>query len=451
MTQTPTDVTSSRAVAVDALLDFESGAEFADEILSNHLNASGLRGSDRAFTADLYWGVIRWRGRLDGCVIPTFHGDYQRANVLIRVLLRLGTYQLFVQDKVPDHAAVSQTVEIAVSRLGKSAAGLINAILRRLARERERWDSPPAGTDEVGRLAFFHSHPRWIVRSLLDQFGQESAELALVKNNTRPALVVAVDTTKQTVPEFESRLRERGVKWAVSEFRPNYLRLGTPALHLIQPFLDSGLITVQDESAGMAVALLDPQPGEHVLDMCAAPGGKAIAIWQAMEGRGRLTAVEVSDERAGQLRQNLARVEANNVEVVVADARTFPVSTFDRVLVDAPCSAMGLLRRQPDVRWRRKNHHLPAHQKLQIELLTRAGELVKKGGVIVYSTCSILNSENHDIVSAFMREYPEFQKEDARGLLPESVIGKFGDMETFTHIHDTDGAYAARLRRVGHS
>ncbi|HEY3296144.1 MAG TPA: 16S rRNA (cytosine(967)-C(5))-methyltransferase RsmB [bacterium] len=449
---TPVQVAvTSRGVAADALAELERDTEFADDLISRHLVNSGLRGSDRALAADLFWGSIRWRGRLDAVIAPAFHGDYGRAQPLIRVLLRMGAYQLFCQDRIPDHAAVSQTVEIAVNRLNKSAAGLINAILRRLARERERWDQAPEGSDELGKLAFLNSHPRWIVRELATRFGNEELAKVLEANNTRVPLTVVVNRMRYTDDEFVRFLRSRALRYEPSALLDGYYRLSTTALFQLQPLLDAGQITVQDESAGMAVQLMDPQPGERVLDLCAAPGGKLLAIYQMMKGEGQIVAVDVSDDRVNRLMENIQRVEATNVEVHTADAREFSAEPFDRVLVDVPCSGLGLLRKHPDVRWRRKSHHLPMQRKLQQEIITHAAELVKPGGILVYSTCSILPSENSEIVNTFLRSYPEFHKEDARGFVPEAVVGEHGDVETFTHIHNTDGAYAARMRRFSSS
>jgi 16S rRNA (cytosine967-C5)-methyltransferase len=443
---TPPPITS-RGVAADALVEIEGGAEFSDDVIARHLSSSGLRGSDRALAADLFWGSIRWRGRLDAVIVPVFHGDFSRAQPLIRVLLRLGAYQLFCQDRIPDHAAVSQTVEIAVNRLNKSAAGLVNAILRRLARERERWTTPPEGTDEAGRLAFLYSHPRWIIRELSRQFDASELEQVLASHNGRAPLTVAVNHLRWTDDEFERFLRSRALRFEPSSLLSGYFRLSTSALFQIQSLLDDGYVTVQDESAGLAAELVTAEPDESVLDLCAAPGGKLLSIYQRMQGQGRIVAVEASEARAALLRQNLERFGAENVEVHVADARVFTAEPFDRVLADVPCSGLGLLRKHPDVRWRRKSHHLPLQHKLQSEIIAHAAELVKSGGVLVYSTCSILPSENGEIVAAFLKSFPEFHKEDGRGFLPEAVINEHGDMETFTHRHDTDGAYASRLRR----
>jgi len=446
---TGTPASSARVVAADALVELEKTEEYADEVLSKYLGTSHLRGSDRALAADLYWGTIRWRGRLDSILTPVFHGDFRRADPVARILLRMGAYQLYGQDRIPDHAAVSQTVELAIQRLGKKAGGLTNAILRRLARERERWVTPPEGADDLARLAFLYSMPRWIVRELVERFGADEAERALDFSNHRPPVTVFLMDLDEC-EAFERDLDENAIKWEVSPFLDGYYRLHAPSFPVIQPWLDAGRMTVQDESAGLAAALLDPSPGDSVLDLCAAPGGKTLAIWRRLEGKGQVTAVDVDGHRLQRLAENVHRVGAEAIQVVEADATAFKGEKYDRVLADVPCSATGLLRKQPDLRWRRKSHHIGLQHALQHEILDHAAELVKPGGVLVYSTCSILPSENIDIVQAFLKTHPDFLREDARGFLPESVVGEHGDLETFTHIHETDGAYAARLRRMSH-
>jgi len=443
---TPLPITS-RGVAADALVEIEGGADFADDVIGRHLSSSALRGSDRALAADIFWGSIRWRGRLDSVIVPVFHGDFSRAQPLIRVLLRLGAYQLFCQDRIPDHAAVSQTVEIAVNRLNKSAAGLVNAILRRLARERECWTTPPEGADELGRLAFLYSHPRWIIRELSRQFDESELVRALESHNRRAPLTVAVNRLRWSDDEFLHFLRSRALCFEPCALLSGYYNLSTSSLSQIQSLLDEGRVTVHDVSAGLAAELLTAESGSRVLDLCAAPGGKLLSIYQRMQGQGQIVAVEISEERAALLRENLSRVGAESVEMHAADARAFTAEPFDAVLADVPCSGLGLLRKHPDVRWRRKSHHLPLQHKLQAEILAHAAELVKPGGVMVYSTCSILPSENSEIVNVFLKSFPEFHKEDARGFLPDAVINEHGDLEMYTHRHDTDGAYAVRLRR----
>jgi 16S rRNA (cytosine967-C5)-methyltransferase len=359
----------------------------------------------------------------------------------------MGAYQLYGQDRIPDHAAVSQTVELAIQRVGRKAGGLTNAILRRLARERERWTTPPEGSDDHASLAFLYSMPRWIVRELDEQFGRDEAIRALEMSNVRPPITVFL-RDPSLAEEFEAHLEHRGIEFERSQYLPDYYRLIAPSFSSIQHWLDEGRLTVQDESAGLAAALLDPAPVDHVLDLCAAPGGKSAAIWLRMGGMGRLTAVDNDAPRVARLAENMRRIGAHDVEIIEADASQFSIGEYDRVLCDVPCSATGLLRKQPDLRWRRKSHHIGLQHALQHAILDRAAELVKPGGVLVYSTCSILPSENIEVVQSFLKSHLDFLREDARGFVPDSVVGEHGDMETFTHVHGTDGAYAARLRRM---
>lgn len=438
---------SARSVALDGLLSLATQTAFADEVLAKVLDESSLRGSDRAMAADIFWGTLRWRGRLDGVIASIFHGDYRRANPTLKFLLRIGAHQLFLQDRVPDHAAVSQTVEIAIERLGKSAGGLINAILRRLARERERWETPPEGVDDIGKLAFTTSHPRWIVRQLIRMLGDDEAMKALEANNERTPLTVRANPVRMNTETLEETLKERHIRYQPSRFVEGYFRLKTPIFTVIQDLIKCGKVLVQDESAGLVTPILDPKPDEIILDLCAAPGGKTAHIWTRTEGKAKIVAVEPDPLRAERLNENLTRLGMEGVDVRFQDGREPLPETFDRVLVDVPCSSTGLLRRHPDLRWHRRPEHLEAQQTLQAQLIRAAARYLKPGGVLVYSTCSILPRENIHVVEGFLRRNPDFKREDISALVSSEIINELGDMQTWTHLHGTDGAYASRMKR----
>lgn len=438
---------TARSLALDALLAVATHREFADEVLAKALNESSLRGSDRALAADIFWGTLRWRGRLDGVIALIFHGDYRRANPTLKHLLRIGAYQLFLLDRVPDHAAVSQTVEIGIERLGKSAGGLINAILRRLARERERWETPPEGADDVARLAFRTSHPRWIVRQFIRQLGLEEAAPGLEANNERTPLTLRANPLKISTEALEEQLAERHVSVQKSSLIEGYFRLETPAFFAVQDLVNDGMVVIQDESAGLVTLILDPQPGESILDLCAAPGGKTAHIFTRTEGKARIVAVEPDPVRTERLKGNLARLGMEGVDVRIQDGREPPPETFDRVLLDVPCSSLGLLRRNPDIRWHRRPEHLDAQHTLQVQLIRAGARCVKPGGVLVYSTCTIVPRENVRVVEYFLRHYPDFERESVSPFVPAEVVDERGDMQTWTHRNGTDGAYVARLKR----
>jgi 16S rRNA (cytosine967-C5)-methyltransferase len=443
----PQKTVSVRAVALDALMATTMQREFADELLAKALSESSLQGANRALAADIFWGTLRWRGRLDGIIAPIFHGDYRRATLALKYLLRIGAYQLFLLDRVPDHAAVSQTVEVAIERLGKSAGGLVNAILRRLARERERWETLPEGVDELAQLGFLTSHPHWIVRQLVRQLGKEEAKVALEANNERTPLTLRANPLKMTTEELEQDLSGRRLRFQRSTLIDGYFRLETPAFFSVQDLVNEGKVIIQDESAGLTTLILDPQPGESILDLCAAPGGKTAHIYNRTEGKAHIVAVESDPTRAERLNENLARLGMEGVEVRIQDGREPLGETFDRVLVDAPCSSLGLLRRNPDIRWHRRPEHLEAQRALQVQLIRAAAECVKPGGILVYSTCSILPRENGRVVEYLLRHHPNFEHENVGPFVPAEVVDEHGDMQTWTHRHGTDGAYAARLKR----
>jgi 16S rRNA (cytosine967-C5)-methyltransferase len=437
---------SARSVALDGLLTAASHTAFADEILARTLDDSSLRGSDRALAAEIFWGTQRWRGRLDGVIAAIFHGDYRRANPTLKFLLRIGVYQLFLLDRVPDHAAVSQTVEIAIERLGKSAGGLVNAILRRLARERERWNTPPEGADDFSKLSFLTSHPRWIIRQLVRMLGTEEATLALEANNQHPPLTLRTNPSKLSAEALEKIFGERHIRFQKSQLLEDYFRLETPSFSNVQDLVSEGKVAIQDESAGLVTLVLDPQPGEMILDLCAAPGGKTAHIFERTGGKAHIIAVDPDPVRADMLKENLTRLGMEGVDVRVQDGREPLPEKFDRVLVDVPCSSVGLLRRHPDIRWRRRPEHLEAQQALQGQLIRAAARCLKPGGLMVYSTCSILPRENVRVVDNFLRRSHDFERESVRPFVPESVVTDTEDMQTWTHRHGTDGAYAARMK-----
>lgn len=443
----PQQTPPTRAVALDALVEVTAQREYADDVLSKALTESSLQGANRALAAEIFWGTLRWRGRLDGIIAPIFHGDYRRANLTLKYLLRIGAYQIFLLDRVPDHAAVSQTVEIAIQRLGKASGGLVNAILRRLARERERWETLPEGADDFAQLAFRTSHPHWIVRQLIRQLGRDEAVHALEANNDRPPLTLRANPAKMSTEALEEALTDRNIRFEQSHLLDGYFRLETPVFSSVQNLINEGKVVVQDESAGLVTLILDPQPGESILDLCAAPGGKTAHIFTRTEGNAHIVAVEPDVNRAQRLQENLTRLGMESVEVRIQDGRDPLSETFDRVLVDVPCSSLGLLRRNPDIRWLRRPEHLEAQRALQVQLIGAAARYVKPGGVLVYSTCSILPRENGRVVEYLLRHHLDFEQENVGAFVPAEVVDERGNMQTWTHRHGTDGAFAARLKR----
>jgi 16S rRNA (cytosine967-C5)-methyltransferase len=394
-------------------------------------------------------GVTRHRRRLDFVLDRFYRGDPARLDPILRQVLRIGLYELLVR-KTPPHAAVSEAVRAARALLHEGAARLANGLLRAAARTAERGEIPaPDSSDPADALAVLHSHPTWLVRRWLDRYGEEATDALLRADDEAPEFGLRVNTLKTTPEALGERLAALGVGWRSSRYLDDFV-----VVERLQPVLRAGLLeegvcAVQDEAAGLVVRVLDPQPGERVLDGAAAPGGKAVYAAQRMADRGEVVAVDLHEARAALIRQAAEAQGTSIVRTVTADLRDFEDRAhFDRVLLDAPCTGLGVLARRADLRWNRRLEDLPALCALQDALLDAAARHVRPGGLLVYATCTLEPEENAERVAAFLARHPSFGREDVAGLVPETMRTPEGDYAALPHVHGTDGAYAARLRRT---
>lgn len=400
---------------------------------------SGLDPADRRLAQELAYGTLRLRARLDAWLAGRVRGGLARVEPPILDSLRVGLYQLAELDRVPDHAAVDESVEAARAAAGPGAASLVNAVLRRVAREGVAADAfPDPIRDPVGWATTWGSHPRWLVERWLARHGAEAMRALVDANNRRPA--VALSPLGLEVEAARRRLAERGIEaregpLAVGslEIEPGDLALALEALPAL----------VQDPAAALVADFADPPAGARVVDLCAAPGGKALR-WAA-SGR-RVLAVDRSRERLRRLEENRARTGLH-VWVLCADAAHPPLRPADCVVLDAPCTGTGTLRRHPDARWRLEPRDLEALVKLQRALLDGAAATTRPGGLLIYATCSLEPEENEDQVNAFLDAHDEFEREPPAAPLPRGVRTDRGDLFVFPPDAGTDGAFAARLRR----
>lgn len=416
---------------------YADGSGRVEDLLDAALSRAGdnLASADRGLARELVFGVIRWQAALDWLIARRTDGRPQKA--ALQILLRLGLYQLFWLDRVPDHAAVHESVEIA-KRLGFGPqAGFINAVLRGCVRERaalqRQLDEIKAREPHLGC-----SHPQWLCDRWAARWGGEKLRALLDWNNTPPSIFIRVNTLRATPESLAAQFEKEGVlftprayDWAgadlVFELREHSLLAGLPSFQ-------QGLFYVQDPSTLLAVRLLDPQPGERLLDLCAAPGGKATFAAQLMRNEGRIIAHDSEPDRLKLVEENCARLGVTCIEAAPLSPLASPPSAhFDRILIDAPCSNTGVMRRRVELRWRVQPAEMERLRKLQLDLLRRAAPLVKPGGLLVYSTCSLEPEENEEVVKEFLAEAGMFRLERERRLFP------FSDQ--------VDGAYVACLRR----
>jgi 16S rRNA (cytosine967-C5)-methyltransferase len=433
--------TRSRLLALRVLERVQRAGAYADLLLHASLARSGLTGPDRAFATDLVYGTLRWRGRLDFLLARCLDRDLDKLEPLVATALRLGAYQIVCEKRVPPSAAVDESVRCVRAAGAERATGMVNAVLRRLAAEHEQIAMPALIDDPLGHLMHGLSLPQWIAAAWIEALGPEEATVrANLRRTTRNALL---ETLRERFPDARA--------CACAAHGLVLGRSGNPALD--PAFLD-GRFTVQDEASQLVVDLLDPQPGERVLDVCAAPGGKATAIAERVGERGEVLALDRHERRLDLVRRAARRLHLDNVRCETADAtrsldEVAPAGGFDRVLVDAPCSGLGTLRRNPDARWRVREGDPARLADVQRAILRRAARALRPGGVLVYSTCTFPREENEAVVGSLLSDAPDFALAPPDDAPKEvrALIDRDGTLRCWPHRHDTDGFTAFRLHR----
>ena len=418
----------------------------------------GLRDDrDRALAAEIASGVQRWRATLDYLIAAFSKRPLTKLDPEIVEILRLSAYQLLHLTRVPASAVVDDAVNL-VRRAGKtSATGFVNAVLREVSRKRAALPLPPRPADRADRAAVLDyfsialSHPRWLAARWYDRFGFDVAEQWMQFNNTPGTLTLRANRLKVTRDELAALLRSHDVETHTAPYAPDALVVdeGYP---LRLGLDDSGMFFVQDEASQLVALLAGDPPPSRVLDACASPGGKTTAIAAAMAGGGLLVATDLRDRRINLLQRTVALSGARNVRIVQTDLRRpLPFSQpFDCVLVDAPCSGLGTLRRDPDIRWRRRESDLPALAAAELTMLRQAADGVAPGGRLVYATCSSEPEENEQIVDAFAAAAPHFvpvAASAASARLTDSLVDARGFLRTEPHRHQLEAFFGAVFLR----
>jgi 16S rRNA (cytosine967-C5)-methyltransferase len=432
----------ARSAAWEALRGVAAGKGDAEPLLRGLLADADLPSVERRLAFELTLGTLRKRGCLDYGLERYLTRPLRELHPDLRELLRLGAYQLLELDRVPAYAAVDRTVELA-RRLNttRKAAGLVNAVLRRLSEGRP--EPPDRDTDPVGYLTATGSHPRWLVKRWLERYGfEETARLCAVDNEP-PDTFVFLNPFRTGGEDFQKIVPDAE---AVEGFPGCYRLARGEDLTASGAYL-AGKVYAADPATALAATALDPRPGELILDACSAPGGKLFHLHR-LAGEGLKTvALEISPRRCAVLTENINRLGLP-AAVVNGDLLLPPLAgrRFDKILLDAPCSNTGVLRRRVEARWRRRPEDLKALARLQLDLLTSASRLVKSGGFLAYSTCSLEPEENEGVVERFLDGRGDFQH--APAALGERFGDSAGDIRAMPRLNGTDGAFVALLRRV---
>ena len=433
---------SARKEALSVLTACRTRGAWADAALSARLK--GLPPADAALCSRIVYGIIQNETLLDFYLAPFCSQKLNHLQPPLADILRIGAYQILFLDRVPDSAAVHTSVELAKGAGRGQAAGLVNAVLRRLCREK---GALPAVPDRNEALSIRYSHPKWLVKRLLALLGREGAEAFLANSNSQPPAAAQVNTCRFSTEETLRALADEGVPAERHPWLPDCLLLrGTGDLERLRAFRD-GMLYIQDPAARLTVLAADLQPGSRVLDVCAAPGGKSFAAAIAMGDRGEIVSCDLHENKLKRIREGAARLGLTSIRAEAADGRAFREEWregFDLVLVDAPCSGLGILRKKPDIRWKKADglFTLPV---VQSAILENAARYVCPGGTLLYSTCTILPEENGEVTEAFLGFHPEFSRE--RFTLPGPVGPVEGQVTLWPHLHDTDGFYICRMTR----
>lgn len=437
---------NAREIALKILHDVDVKQAYANILLANVLQRNQLSDQDRRFVTELVYGTVKAWGTIDW--ILSCYTDRPLAKIppMIRNALRLGIYQLFFLERVPPSAACNQSVELAKKFGHAGTVKFVNAVLRNAARNPQKSLYPSKDQDLLKYLQLNYFHPEWLVDRWVSRLGPEATERLLHANNETPPLSIRTNTLKTNRTALLSRLAEEGVQCSESSWTPEGIVCHEfPALATLHS-LSEGLFQVQDESSMLVAHVLDPQPGEFIIDACGAPGGKSTHIAAKMNNTGHLLTVDLFEHKLAITRENAQRLGVTCLETLQADAvnlSTQFAGKADRVLVDAPCSGLGVLRRKPDSRWRKTESQLNDLPILQSAILSSAAACLKPGGILAYSTCTTEPEENDFVIQRFLATHPEFLLESAGSKLPKQR--ETLTIQLWPHIDHVDGFFIARM------
>lgn len=445
-------ILSARQAAFNTLLRIEKERSYAEILINRELLTGALRGPERGLYTELVYGTLRRQGNLDHVIAQFSHTQVTRLERSVLLLLRLGLYQLLYLDRIPASAAVNETVKLA-KQLAPKAAGFVNAVLRNTDRKRNDIRYPDPDKEPAAYLAARHSHPRWIVDDWLSQLGfAETAELAAVMA-TPPPFTIRANRLRTDRELLQQRLASENAPSTPCRYAPDGLVFTASVSLPSLPSFAAGLFTVQDEASQLAALLLAPRAGDTMLDLCAAPGGKATYLAELTGDQGTLRACDRNPRKLELISEAAARLGLTSIAVTALDAgkslTPLGEELFDRVLVDAPCTGLGVIHRNPDGKWWKEPADPARLATTQAAIIRQAATRLKPGGVLVYSTCSTTIVENEQVVDNFLNEHPDFMVEPVSSVLPQiaELETSRGFFRSWPHRHGMDGFFAARLTK----
>jgi len=401
----------ARSIAVKVLCRCERTDSFLEKILDFELRNENLNEFDKSLVNELSHGVIRWMRRLDWFLNGFYRGNYEKCLPEVKNTLRVAMYQILFLNKIPHFAAVNEAVEFMKKIRNEKHAGVVNGLLRTILRTLDNLVWPSRDVDEVNYLGIVQSHPNWMVKRWIQRFGFDDAVKLCEANNKRPVLSIRVNKLKISESDFEKYLTERNIQFRKSDLLNNFYTIKLVSKLFTEELFREGGFSVQDISAGFVSNLVNPGENELILDLCAAPGGKTTHMSQLMNNSGEIIAVDKYIGRLETLKRNIDRLGASNVKIVHDDLvnpstqllNEDLIGKVDKVLLDAPCSGLGVLSKKPDIKWKRELNDIKELHELQKIMIMNAAKYVKSGGSLVYSTCTTESEENSEISNYFLK------------------------------------------------
>jgi 16S rRNA (cytosine967-C5)-methyltransferase len=418
---------TAREAALKALYSIEVSGAYTNAALKEALSRDGLSVRDKGFVTELIYGVVSNKTAIDYIISRFSKIKIKKMTPWVLNILRMGIYQIYYMDKIPHSAACNEAVILAKKYSHGAGAGFVNGVLRTGARELDGFSFPKTG-DKVRDLSLEYSYPEWITKRLCEEYGEDRCEELFKENQKAHSTAIRVNTLKTDTGKLTKILKEEGLECSFCENLDNALILKGKLNIEHSPAYRDGLYSLQNISSQKAVKVLSPKPFEFVIDMCAAPGGKSCAIAENMENQGRVLSFDIFEHKIELINRAARRLGIDIIEAKVSDSSKKCdnlLEKADRVLADVPCSGLGVIHKKPDIKWSRQESDIEALCKIQCEILNNAAEYVKPGGVLVYSTCTILPEENRLRIDEFLKTHAEFEKVHEEQLLT-SDLGESG-------------------------
>ncbi|MGF7057282.1 16S rRNA (cytosine(967)-C(5))-methyltransferase RsmB [Brassicibacter mesophilus] len=443
---------NSREIALKVLNEINEHGAYSNISLNRNIGYE-ISSLDDSLIRELVYGVLENKLFIDWIILKFSKIKFKKISPYIRDIIRLGIYQIMFMDRIPDSAAVNESVKLAKKYGHKGSLGYVNGLLRNVTRNKDTIELPDKENNPNEYLSIKYSHPKWMIDEWVNEYGFDFTEALCIANNKKPSLNIRVNTLKNSIEELMKSLREKGFIVHRTVFANDGLVIDNPARITDTEEFKNGYFQIQDESSMLVAQIMDPKEGSFVIDVCSAPGGKTTHIAQMMKNKGKIIARDVYDHKLNLIKENCERLDINIIETQLYNALRVDnklIEKADYCLVDAPCSGLGLLRRKPDIRWNKDLDNLNEITELQYKILENSSKYVRKEGILVYSTCTINRDENINLVRKFINNNPEFKLINFKGLVNDldEIVDNVGYIELFPNTHGTDGFFIAKMIKI---